>query len=672
MGVKADLKVARARMQSGEPGQALSMIQKILDGGSPELQDVQTLYAVLVSAGVAGLASDDLSAAERSFRRAAESLPDSPQAWKGLIDCLERAGRVEDLPECLSRAASIAEGKRNHCRVLSLLLRQAEVLDGLGRPGEALDALRRHLDNPEAVAAVAGGASPAAERLSASLLAALLEVSREDAAVSERVKKRLLKDSGGGIVSATVTKDSPTRARSALALEYRSKALVKDDEQRGPVCNRLDDALRALDEVVDVLPPDVDSQDPRQPSPLRALVARFCRTFLGRALQRAESKDGRESAWDETAAACATVRAAVRGGGWDEGWADAVFLMSSAYRSPLDAAELRRVAEDGARDDLRPWLFAESCLYLAAVAVSTGAGAEGSRLLDAAAAAVARDGGSSVGNSTWVGMSSRGSNWRELSLRCLADEHLGYPGGGRGDPKAALGYVESAIAAYEDSCDTRGAPAGTSVFNLRGSLELARASLLLRLGCLEDARASIATATSMASDGRDGDVTSEAETTSKEGLGEADPTRGLTQTRSPPLRFRALCVASDVDATEGNVEAAKEKLREVLDATGGGLADALSRLGWLLLVGNANGSESAAGGKGGAKAARPLLEKAAIQEPGSSRHAFQLARCTLVQRSLVFYGVYSSYEFVWHSVEHVYCNVLQPKVGLWTCRDVDE
>ena len=79
MGVKADLKAARAKMQAGEPSEALSMIQQILDSSSPDLAVSSTLYGVLVAGGLAGLASEDLSAAERSFRRASDLLPDAPQ-----------------------------------------------------------------------------------------------------------------------------------------------------------------------------------------------------------------------------------------------------------------------------------------------------------------------------------------------------------------------------------------------------------------------------------------------------------------------------------------------------------------------------------------------------------------------------------------------------------------
>lgn len=69
-------------MQAGQPSEALAMIQQILDSSSPDLKDEQTLYAVLVTAGLAGIASEDLSAAERSFRRASELLPDAPQVLK--------------------------------------------------------------------------------------------------------------------------------------------------------------------------------------------------------------------------------------------------------------------------------------------------------------------------------------------------------------------------------------------------------------------------------------------------------------------------------------------------------------------------------------------------------------------------------------------------------------
>lgn len=81
MGVKGDLKAARARMQAGEPSEAFSMIQNILDSSHPDLKDAQTLYAVLVTSGLAALASQDLAAAESSFRRAADSMPDAPQVY---------------------------------------------------------------------------------------------------------------------------------------------------------------------------------------------------------------------------------------------------------------------------------------------------------------------------------------------------------------------------------------------------------------------------------------------------------------------------------------------------------------------------------------------------------------------------------------------------------------
>lgn len=79
VGVKGELKAARARMQAGDPAEALSIIQAILDGSSPDLKEKQTLYAVLVMQGMAGLAVDDLTVAESSFRRATETMPDAPQ-----------------------------------------------------------------------------------------------------------------------------------------------------------------------------------------------------------------------------------------------------------------------------------------------------------------------------------------------------------------------------------------------------------------------------------------------------------------------------------------------------------------------------------------------------------------------------------------------------------------
>lgn len=90
MGVKAELKAARARMQAGQPSEALTMIQQILYASSPDLKDDQTMYAVLVTAGLAGLASEDLSAAEGSFRRASELLPDAPQVWCTLSQQLRK------------------------------------------------------------------------------------------------------------------------------------------------------------------------------------------------------------------------------------------------------------------------------------------------------------------------------------------------------------------------------------------------------------------------------------------------------------------------------------------------------------------------------------------------------------------------------------------------------
>ena len=72
----------------------------------------------------------------------------TPQAWKGLIDRFERVGseKLEALPECLSRAAEIAEGKRNFSRARALRLRLGTVLDSLGKKEEALEAVSRPVE----------------------------------------------------------------------------------------------------------------------------------------------------------------------------------------------------------------------------------------------------------------------------------------------------------------------------------------------------------------------------------------------------------------------------------------------------------------------------------------------------------------------------------------------
>lgn len=49
---------------------------------------------------------------------------------------------MEALPECLSRAAEIAEGKGNFSRARTLRVRLGTVLDSLGRQEEALEAVR--------------------------------------------------------------------------------------------------------------------------------------------------------------------------------------------------------------------------------------------------------------------------------------------------------------------------------------------------------------------------------------------------------------------------------------------------------------------------------------------------------------------------------------------------
>ncbi|CAN0405722.1 unnamed protein product, partial [Laminaria digitata] len=173
----------------------------------------------------------------------------------------------------------------------------------------------------------------------------------------------------------------------------------------------------------------------------------------------------------------------------------------------VDRTDLRRMAEEGAEGNAaarHPWLTVEACLYLAGVALSAGDGLEADKLLQTASAAAAAAGvvapmstaaatatgrtKQSTMTDTWEGMSGPGSNWRELSLRCLVDEKMGYPGGAAAqrDPKAALARVDEAVAAFEDSRLVRGIPGGR-YSDLLGRLALAKASLLMGLGRLDDA-----------------------------------------------------------------------------------------------------------------------------------------------------------------------------------------
>ncbi|CAB1097730.1 unnamed protein product [Ectocarpus sp. CCAP 1310/34] len=709
MGVKGDLKAARARMQAGEPSEAFSMIQNILDSSHPDLKDAQTLYAVLVTSGLAALASQDLTAAESSFRRAADSIPDAPQpsyifipnptpkAWKGLIDCLERSGaeKVAALPECLSRAAEIAEGKGNFARARGLRLRLGTVLDHLGRKEEALEAVLRHVDSPQAMAATAGDGSgvptAATERLSLLLLAAVLETDEEQAAVARRVEKRLAKDNGGGggissTASGTSTagssSSSSSRRATALAFDYRAKALAKDDDSAeggGRVAKRLSDAMEALldagqspagEDGSGLMTreggSDVGGDAGGALTPdnvvLKPLVARFCRAYLGRAVHRAEAAAAAaveaSTRWREVLAACARVESAVRVSGWDDGWAATATLLASTYALPnhqrgaagngeddneTTAAllELRRIARGGAQDEAggdnadgaaaasprRPWLKSEACLHLAGLALWAGDISQAdAHLKTAAESAVAaripphRGSSTKQAGAPWAGaLSGPGSDWRELSLRCLVDERLG---DGGGDPAAAaalgLGRVDAAMAAFDESSRLRGKPDGEGDYaDVLGRLGLARASLLLKLGGgrLEEARAAVEMASAGAVH-----VARQASAVADDGI-----------CRPPSLYCRALCVASDVDLAGGEREQAKGKLREALEAEAG-FGDALSRLGWLLL-GFGGGGAASGGGKRApceredVEAARPLLERAVAEEPGCSSHAFRLARC---------------------------------------------
>lgn len=611
MGFKADLKEARAKLQAGEPTEAVKMIQIILDSGSREIQDPQTMYAVLNTAGLANLAAEDFTASEGSFRKAAESLPDAPQAWKGLIDCLERAGNLEALPEALTRAAEIAESKGNYSRARSLRLRLGGVLDSLGKLDEALEALLKHLDDPDAMAIATEKESNPLERLSALLLAAVLQEAKEDAAVSRRVEKRILKDSG--ISDTTVGRGG--RGRAALAFEYAGKALAKDDEEGGPVARRFSDAMCALEDEAGK--GGLAIQDDAQSAACccKLHVARFCHAFLRRAVQRAESLGGGDTCWQEAMAATSRITQSVGASGWDDGWAMTATLLVSSYQQ-TDTAELEKFAEAGVEDTLRPWLSAEACLHLARSALSTGDGLRADTLLKTAAEARGRQ---NITKDRWVELSGPGSDWRELSLRCLASECLGYPGGDRA-AVSALGRIDAAIAAFEASCKARGMPVGGT--DVLANLALARASQLLALGRLEEGRSAMEIVSSGVKHVNDSSASG------------SDTAAGSSQTadvslpgelRPPCLHCRALCVASDMDIADGKFLEAENKLTEVLDADGG-FANALSRLGWLLL-GFAGGTAGVIRTKkGDPVAALPLLERAVKEEPGSSSQAFRLAR----------------------------------------------
>ena len=597
-----------------------------------------------------------------------------------------------------------------------------------------------HLDNPASTSSADGSSSsssPAAavEQLSLLLLAAVLEVDKEAAAVARRVEKRLARDSS---ISSPSTAGSLTAAgrqsrASALGFEYRAKALAKDaaaTAEGGPsptVGRRLSDGMHALladssstlmtKQQQEAGGSDGDALSVAQREAFKILVGRFCRAYLGRAVQTAET-DSREassgkpssdastssacaSKWQEVLAACDSLERAVgRSGVWDGGWIAVATLLSSAYVSPTDAHDhqdqedsqdaevapsvsalsLSRIAKEGAGDETSsPWVKAEACLLLAGQALWGGDGeaTQADALLKASAAARAasRAQQEHTGNSTdeegssattaaasgvsWSGsLSGPGSDWREQSLRCLVDEKLGNgsassgSAGAVGDPVAsaalALGRVDAAIGAFDESFRLRGAPAGAGAYgDVLGHLGLARGSLLLSLGRLEEARSAV----EMVSAGAfrvDADTGRSGSSCAGPKAGEGDGPRGRADGRSPSpspsLYCRALCVASELDLSEGNTEDAKAKLKEVL-AVDSHSADGLSRLGWLLLGFGVGGSASGSGSGGrgerhprgveDVKAARPLLEKAVAEEPGSSGHAFRLARYGVVIGTVV-------------------------------------
>lgn len=566
-----------------------------------------------------------------------------------------------------------------------------------------------HLDNPEAMAAGEDGdkgtPTAAVERTSLLLLAAVLEVDKEAAAVARRVEKRLAKDNSSISIGSTGSLNTTAGAKkraSAPAFEYRAKALAKDaaSEDGLTIGRRLVDAVQGLLEVKQAEGGEgggglMIAQEPQQEGgsdagsasadahreAWKALVARFCRAYLGRAVQSAESGVGSagpgdplassSSKWQQVLTACAAVERAVGRSGLDEGWIATAKLLASAYAYPnhdrkpevgtddddhdssdndaATALELRETAKDVAGVNGRPWLKAEACLHLAGLALWGGDVAEADTFLKTASAAAAatraqqqrqqqqqqqqrragsNDGGigSAASGAPWAGaLSGPSAGWRELALRCLVDERLGTAGAGDATAAAtlALDRVDAAIVAFNESFRLRGAPAGNGGYaDVHGGLGLARASLMLKLGRLEEARSAV----DMASAGA---------------LHVSHSSSSAAVGRSPCLHCGALCVASELDLSEGETEHAKGKLREVLDADPRS-ADALSRLGWLLLGfggrESGDGNRKRVGSRGrDVQAARPLLERAVAEEPGCSSHAFRLARFVLDV------GLYSSW-----------------------------
>lgn len=608
MGIKADLKQARARMQAGEPSQAQSMIKTILESGSPELEDKQTLYAVLVTSGLAGLAAEDYEVSEASFRQAADTVPDAPQAWKGLMDCLERAGKTESLPEALLPAAEIAEGKQNYARARTMRLRLAQVLEGQGKFEEALEALKRFLDNPGAVAACS-----LAETLPLLLHAAIIEEAVEAAAVAKRVEKRIAKEGGVGASST----EAPCRAR--LTFEYRAKALRKDDEEAGSFGRRLTDGMKALETLAASAAGDTQ---PSSSAP-SDLVAAFCRVVLRRAVHRAEFASSKADRWHDVLDVCSALETATAwlGPDADDGWFVTTKLLVSMFEPEIPWEDLSRVALEGVRNPDRPWLTSEACLNQAWLALDAGDAARADELLKTSQSERSRG----PRNDGWVTLSGPGASWRELSLRCLVgEEQGGESANGEDEAGAALRRLEEAMAALEDSSRCRGPPAEAR--DPSGNLALAKASRLLQLGRIEEAR-SVCEAVSSGSLAPGGGLYGTGEQVDRGGA------RGGT--RAPHLHRLALCVASDVELAEGRAEEAKAKLRTVLEADDG-FVDALSRLGWILLgfgrLGQSGLSPAVqrqsakAGDEEGPGAALPLLERACQLEPNSSDHALRLAR----------------------------------------------
>lgn len=152
MVTKKELKDAKALLDSGDSAACAAECKKLLsalEGDENESQD--QLVALSMMLGSASLQLRNWETGEEAFRRACSLRPDAPQSWKGMLDCLEGAGKLEKMPEPLLRLASIAKGKGNWSRCRSLTLRAVTLaMDHELHETAAYCALKDYLGAPEA------------------------------------------------------------------------------------------------------------------------------------------------------------------------------------------------------------------------------------------------------------------------------------------------------------------------------------------------------------------------------------------------------------------------------------------------------------------------------------------------------------------------------------------